>query len=92
MAKEKATTKRKKAKRDIFNFIKDASGQGSPVGIRFFTELQKKDVKAKDLTKLLKSWGYDAVDLKGDVTKLLRVYKARPLLQEMMNAMSHRAY
>jgi hypothetical protein len=92
MATKKVTTKKKKAKRDIFDFIKDAGRQDSPVGIAFFTELKKKGVKAKDLTQLLKGWGYDAVDLKEDVTKLLSIYKARPLLQEMMNAMSQRAY
>jgi hypothetical protein len=80
MPPEKKSTKGKKAKRDIFNFIKDATKKNSAVGMKFYNEVNKKGVKAKDIYQLLIDWGYD-VRLE-EVTKLWKLYKTSPIVKK----------
>lgn len=80
MPPEKKSTKGKKAKRDIFDFIKDATKKNSAVGMNFYNEANKKGVKAKDIYQLLIGWGYD-VRLE-DVTKMWKLYETNPIVKK----------
>jgi hypothetical protein len=60
------------------------------VGIKFLEELGKPRANAKDLTKLLKP-KYGGVTLP-DVTKLLDIYKKRPIIRNFMDSISQRSY
>jgi hypothetical protein len=80
MAPEKKSTKREKAKMDIFDFIKDATKKNSAVGMKFYNEANKKGVKEKDIHQLLIGWGYD-VPLT-DVTKMWNLYKTSPIVKK----------
>ena len=89
MATKKEKTKKQKGKGDIFDFMKAASRQGSTMGMDFLEELNKKGVKAEELHNLLIGWGYECDP--GDVTKLLNIFKTRPIVQQFFTGMS-RAY
>jgi hypothetical protein len=76
MVEKKQATKKPKAKRDLMDFIEDASRDDSTVGMHFIEELNKDGVKSKDLHQLLVGWGYDGVSLK-DLTRLLKIFKTK---------------
>jgi len=90
MPPKKKTTKKQEGKKDIFDFIKDASQARSTVGIKFLEELGKPGANAEALTQLLKR-EYGGVTLP-DVTKLLDIYKNRPIIRNFMDSISQRSY
>jgi hypothetical protein len=78
--KKKTTLKKKagkKAKRDLFDFFRDASRERSAVGPRFLEEVNKEGSTPRKLCALLKHWGYEGARLE-DFTKLFNAYKAEP--------------
>ncbi len=78
--------------KDIFDFIMDASKEGSTKGIRFLEELQRPGANAKELTKFLREHlKYPGVK-KREVEKLLDAYKKRSIIQNFLNSISQRSY
>lgn len=76
MPPKQKTTKAKKAKRDIFDFFTDASKRRSAIGACFLSEMNRKGVKAEDIYRLLKDWGYEGVRLE-QVTTMFKLYKKK---------------
>ncbi len=92
MSTTKKTGKKEEVKRDLFDFIMDASQAGSAKGIKFLEELQKPGANAESLTKLLKEvLKYPGVRKK-QVATLLDVYNGRPIIRNFLNSISHRSY
>ena len=73
MAAKKGKTKGQKAKKDFIDFIEDATGGRSTVGVRFLNKLNEKDAKEDDLYRELKSLGYGGVS-KPFFSKILKIY------------------
>ena len=57
MATKKEKTGKKTVKRDFVTFVKDASKEGSNLGIKFIEKLKEKGVKADDLWQHLDQLG-----------------------------------
>ncbi|MFH0997209.1 MAG: hypothetical protein V1844_17195 [Pseudomonadota bacterium] len=83
MPEKKQTTKKQKVKRDMMDFIEAASHDDSTVGMHFLDELNKDDVSAKDLHRLIVGWGFDGVRLK-DLTRLLEIFKTKDRAKNAM--------
>jgi hypothetical protein len=64
--------KKLKAKRDLMDFIEDASRDDSTVGMHFLEELNK-GKSATELYQLLVGWGYTGVRLK-ELTRLVNIF------------------
>jgi hypothetical protein len=68
-------TKKKKAIRDLMDFIEDASRDDSTVGMHFIDELNK-GTSATDLYQILVDWGYTGVSLK-ELTRLVNIFNTK---------------
>jgi hypothetical protein len=88
MPPKKKTTAKKKAKRNLFDFFRDAGREGSAVGPRFLEEIKKEGVTPKKLYNLLIHWGYEDVRLQ-DFTKLFNVYTSKEEVKEGVMTMGY---
>lgn len=84
MPAKKVETKNQKTKRDIFDFIKDATRMNSNMGEEILADLKKGRVKIEDLHLRIVNWGYAAVSLE-DVRKLVAIYRTRPRIKNAVN-------
>jgi hypothetical protein len=84
MPAKKVQTKSKKTKRDIFDFIKDATRMDSNLGGEILADLKKRGVKIEDLHLRIVNWGYEAVSLE-DVKKLVTIYRTRTRVKNAVN-------
>ena len=84
MPAKKEKTKNQKAKRDIFDFIKDATGMKSNMGEEILTDLKKRGMKIEELRLRIINWGYEAVSVE-DVKKLVNIYRTRSRVKKSVN-------
>ena len=84
MPAKNVKTKNQKAKRDIFDFIKDATRMNSPMGAEILADLKKRGIKIEDLHLRIINWGYEAVSFE-DVKKLVSIYRTRLRVKNAVN-------
>jgi len=81
MATKKGKTKKQKAKRDVIDFIEEATDPNKTVGIRFKAKLDKLSANPDELYKELTKMGYKGVSFK-NFTRMLNLYNTRGIVKK----------